>query len=98
LTAIALLNPNTDSAVTRRKAAVAQAACPAEVQVVGFTVALDAPLITDERQLAEAAPAVVAVATTTPGMTAHIERGIAAPGVGGQFEAVFLPGRARRRG
>ncbi len=142
MTTIALLNPNTDAAATRRMVAVAQAACPAEVQVIGFTAPLGAPLITDERQLAEAAPAVVAlasqlggrfggaivagfgdpglsaardvfsgpivgigesairkaadggrrfaVATTTPDMVAHIERGVAALGVGGQFEGVFL--------
>lgn len=56
---IALLNPNTDEAVTATMVSAARVCQPPGVEVVGRTVASGVPMITNEAALAEAVPSVV---------------------------------------
>ena len=59
MTTVALVNPNTDDAITARMMAVARAAAPPGLDLVGLTVERGVPLITDDAQLATAREAVI---------------------------------------
>jgi Asp/Glu/hydantoin racemase len=56
---IALINPNTDVAVTDRMLSICRAAAPLDVEFVGLTAATGASVITNEAQLAAARLAVL---------------------------------------
>lgn len=78
---VALLNPNTDVAVTEVMRAIAQRAAPPDWEVVGFTAPFGAALITDAGSLARAAEAVLASANRLAGYGGVIVAAFGDPGL-----------------
>lgn len=75
---LALVNPNTDSAVTQAMCAIAARTGAA---IAGFTAPFGAPLITNEAALAEAAEAVLALAPELGGFDGVIVAAYGDPGL-----------------
>jgi allantoin racemase len=79
---VALINPNSDTAATKRMVLAAQdAGAPLGLEIFGVTVAFGARLITNEAELAEAAEAVEALVPDLPALDGVIVSAFGDPGL-----------------
>lgn len=86
---LALINPNTDAALTQTMCAIA--ARGGVVQVTGFTAKFGAPLITNEQALAMAAEAVLALAPEVAGFDGVIIAAFGDPGLEALRQRLDIP-------
>lgn len=89
---IRLINPNTSRATTAMMADIAQAACGPGFTVAGVTASHGVPMITQEHELAAAAPGVVALGVSeTGGIAGMIVSAFGDPGLADLRGAVDIP-------
>lgn len=78
---VALINPNTDVAVTKRMLGTARAVAPPGMDLVGLTARYGAALITNEAELAQAAEAVESLSPELSTMDGAIIAAFGDPGL-----------------
>lgn len=92
MTRILLINPNTSRATTDRMVAIAQAAAPPGIAVVGVTASRGVPMIVDPPALAAAAEQVVVMGLDAgPSVAGIIVSAFGDPGLGALRARVAIP-------
>jgi allantoin racemase len=91
-TRILLINPNTSGATTAQMVAIAEAAAPRGVEIIGVTARYGPEMILEAEQLAAAAPGVVEMGCAAArGVDGIIVSAFGDPGLGALREAVGVP-------